>query len=93
MAGNHVILDCGGVHVVLGHFQQGSVRVGVGDEVQRGTWLACVGNSGMSSEPHLHVHAQLPGTAGAPMAGDPLPMRFEGRFLVRGDRVEVGSGR
>jgi hypothetical protein len=92
MAGNHVILECGGVHVVLAHFRQGSVRVKPGQRVATGDWLADVGNSGMSSEPHLHVHAQLPGTPEQPMAGDPLPMRLGGRFLTRGDRVEVDGG-
>jgi hypothetical protein len=46
-----------------------------------------VGNSGNSDEPHLHIHAQRPGVLWDPFKGDPLPMRFEGRFLVRNDRI------
>jgi hypothetical protein len=88
-AGNHVILESGDVHVVLAHFERGSLRVGVGDRVAVGQEIARVGNSGGSDEPHLHVHAQRPGRPGEPFAGDPVPMRFGGRFLVRGDRPVV----
>ncbi|MEZ5739085.1 MAG: M23 family metallopeptidase [Burkholderiaceae bacterium] len=88
LAGNHVILDCDGVHVVLAPFKRGSVRVSVGDPVQAGAQLAQVGNSGGSNEPHLHIHAQRPGPATQPMGGDPLPLSFGGRFLVRGDRID-----
>ena len=30
-----------------------------------------------------------PGPPGAPMGGEPLPMRLDGRFLVRGDRIDA----
>lgn len=89
-AGNHVMLDCGGARVVLAHLKQGSLRVSVGQSVTAGAPLGAVGNSGGTDEPHLHIHAQRPGPPDAPMAGDPLPMLIEGRYLVRGDRI---SGR
>ena len=92
MAGNHVMIDCRGVHVALAHFQRGSLRVRVGDVVPVGTSLATVGNSGGTSEPHLHIHAQRPGPAGAPFGGDPLPIRLAGRYLVRGDRLRLFAG-
>lgn len=88
MAGNHVFLACDGVHVVLAHFRQGSVRVRPGEYVEIGDVLGEVGNSGGSDEPHLHVHAQRPGPEGAPFAGDPVPVRLGGRYLARGDRIE-----
>ena len=88
LAGNHVIVACGDdVHVVTAHLRNGSVAVRAGDRVAPGQRIGEVGNSGGSNEPHLHIHAQRPGPAGAPMAGDPLPARLGGRFLVRGDRV------
>jgi hypothetical protein len=87
MAGNHVVLDCSGVHVVLAHLRRGSVRAGAGDRVSAGDTLGRVGNSGGTSEPHLHMHAQRPGPGAAPMGGDPVPMRVGGRFLARGDRI------
>lgn len=86
LAGNHVILRCGGTDVVLAHFQRGSVRVETGERLAVGAPIALVGNSGGSSEPHLHIHAQTPTTQDAPLSGDPIPMTFGGRFLVRSDR-------
>jgi hypothetical protein len=91
MAGNHLIVACGDVHVITAHFRQGSVLARVGDAVALGQKLAEVGNSGGSDEPHLHIHVQTPGTHQAPMSGEPLPARFDGRFLVRGERFVSSS--
>lgn len=55
--GNHVILRCDGADIVLAHMQQGSVSVAPGDVVTTGDLLGRVGNSGASTEPHLHIHA------------------------------------
>ena len=43
---------------VLAHFQRGTLAVKSGDRVQRGQLLGKCGNSGNSSEPHLHYHLQ-----------------------------------
>lgn len=91
MAGNHVVLDCDGVHVVLAHFRRGSVRVTTGYRAGTGAMLGEAGNSGRTNEPHLHIHAQRPGPPDAPFAGDPLPIRLAGRYLVRGDRVTIAE--
>lgn len=87
VAGNHVILQCGDMWVLLAHLQRGSVQVGAGDSVVVGRVLGRVGNSGNTSEPHLHIHAQRPGTESAPLGGAPIPVRFGGRSLVRNQRV------
>jgi hypothetical protein len=56
-AGNYVILDLGSSRYALyAHLQPGSMRVKVGDRVTKGQPLAQLGNSGNSSEPHLHFH-------------------------------------
>ena len=89
MAGNHVILRCDDAHVLLGHLQPGSLKVRTGTRVAVGDAIGAVGNSGNTGEPHLHIHAQLPGTALEPISGTPLPIRFNGRGLVRSDRVSV----
>lgn len=86
-SGNHVILRCGEVDVVLAHFRPQSLAVKTGTTVKVGDRIAEVGNSGASDEPHLHIHVQRPGLSVAPMSGDPHPMRFDGRYLIRGDRV------
>lgn len=88
-AGNHVILRCGDVDVALAHFRPQSLSVRSGMEVKAGDRIAEVGNSGASDEPHLHIHAQRLGSSVASMSGDPLPMRFNGRFLIRSDRVKM----
>ncbi len=43
---------------MLAHFQRGSLVVKAGDHVQRGQLLGKCGNSGNSSEPHLHYQLQ-----------------------------------
>lgn len=57
VGGNHVILNIGnGRYAFYAHLQPGSIRVKVGDKVHRGQVLGLVGNSGNSTEPHLHFH-------------------------------------
>lgn len=43
---------------LLAHLKPGSIRVKVGDKVKRGQCIASCGNSGNTSEPHLHFHLQ-----------------------------------
>lgn len=85
--GNHVLLRCEDVEVLLAHFKPGSLRVRQGQRVAVGQPVAEVGNSGSSSEPHLHIHAQSPGTTTAPFSGQPLPIQFDGRSAMRNDRL------
>ncbi len=87
LPGNNVLLECGRVWVLLAHLQNGSLRVRTGDTVAVGQMLGLVGNSGNSAEPHLHVHAQRPGTTEAPASGEPLHVLFDGRLPVRNSRV------
>lgn len=93
LAGNHVILRCGDVDILLGHFHKGSLRVTRGQKLESGEMIALAGNSGNSSEPHLHIHAQRPGTKIAPFSGKPIPIRINGRYLVRNDRIIMPAGR
>jgi murein DD-endopeptidase MepM/ murein hydrolase activator NlpD len=89
MAGNHVILQCGGIWVLLGHMQRGSVRLHPGEEGSVGQVIGRVGNTGNTGEPHLHIHAQRPGTASAPISGAPLPIRLGKRYPVRNARYSI----
>lgn len=89
-AGNHVVLECHGAQVLLAHMTNGSVRVKAGEPIIAGQPIGAVGNSG---EPHLHIHAQRPGSAQAPMDGDPLAISFGGRYHVRNDRITVKQAR
>ncbi len=57
-AGNHVVIELRrGIYVLLAHLKSGSVEVRTGQAVQAGDLLGRIGNSGNSSEPHLHLQA------------------------------------
>jgi Peptidase family M23 len=75
--GNHVVVRGGdGTCVVLAHLRRGSVRVGRGDRVEPGQVVAECGNSGNSSEPHLHIQAMDRPSA---WVGASLRFTFDGR--------------
>ncbi|MDR7127110.1 M23 family metallopeptidase [Pseudotabrizicola sp. 4114] len=76
-AGNHVVILCDGLRVELAHLQTGSVSVDVDQQVSVGTRIGLVGNSGNTTEPHLHIHAVDPATNVG------VPITFDGRFPVR----------
>lgn len=53
--GNHVVIrTADGVHALVAHLRRGSVTVRVGDTVAAGDVIARCGNSGNTSEPHVH---------------------------------------
>lgn len=86
-AGNHVIVDHGDAEFSLvAHLRPGSVAVRPGDRVRSGQKLGECGNSGNTSEPHLHYQLQ-----NGPVFGesDGLPPRFRG-YTADGQRVEQG---
>lgn len=87
LLGNHVLLRCAEAVLLFAHLRQGSVGVAAGETVARGALLGRVGNSGNTSEPHLHLHAQRLSATRAPVAGAPLALRIDGRRLVRNDRL------
>ena len=74
IGGNHVILNLGdGVYAFYAHLQPGSIRVSLGDKVRRGQVLGLVGNSGNSTEPHLHFHLS---DANSPLGGEGIPYAY-----------------
>jgi hypothetical protein len=82
-AGNHVLIECGDVEVLLAHLRPRSLHVTAGDVVRVGDLLGEVGNSGNTSEPHLHIHAERGGDPGVILDGEAVPITIQGRFLVR----------
>lgn len=57
IGGNYVIVDVGGgLFAFYAHLQPGKIRVKPGDAVAAGQVLGLLGNSGNSTEPHLHFH-------------------------------------
>lgn len=57
LAGNCVVLDvgAGGPFVLVAHLRNGSVRVRPGERVAAGQPLGACGNSGNSTQPHVHL--------------------------------------
>jgi len=88
MAGNHVIIRCAtneDTFVGLAHLLAGSMRASVGDAARKGQPIARVGNSGNTTEPHLHIHAKIGGESDCMLDGCGVPLRIRGRFLMRND--------
>jgi hypothetical protein len=91
--GNTVFIHCeSDITVVLAHMKPRSVRVAAGQHVVAGDVLGAVGNTGNTSEPHLHLHA-VRGRVADPLHAladaEPVPLIIDGRSLVRNDRVVV----
>lgn len=85
--GNHVVLDIGdGRYVALAHLRRGSVTVRRGDRVAAGQQIGECGNSGNSSEPHLHVQVM---DSASILRGAGLPLRFRGMTTEGGQDVDV----
>jgi hypothetical protein len=59
LAGNYVIiaLPAGDSFVALVHLRAGSTSVSVGQDVAQGQQIAACGNSGNSTQPHVHLQA------------------------------------
>jgi murein DD-endopeptidase MepM/ murein hydrolase activator NlpD len=77
IGGNQVIIDHGnGEFSFYGHLRPRSVRVHVGDQVERLQQIGAIGSSGNSTEPHLHFHvcnsADPLMCAGIPVTFEPL---------------------
>ena len=85
-AGNYILLGCGETGVLLAHLMQSSLSVKPGDRVQAGQQIGRVGNSGLSAEPHLHLHAQQLSATEDFLASEPLPLQIDGRTPVRNSR-------
>jgi murein DD-endopeptidase len=75
VGGNHIVLDIGhGRYAFYAHLQPGSLKVKMGDHVKRGQVLGLVGNSGNSTEPHLHFHL---GDSNSPLGSEGIPYALD----------------
>jgi murein DD-endopeptidase MepM/ murein hydrolase activator NlpD len=82
IGGNFVVLDLGGGrYAFYAHLQPGSLRVKPGEKVNRGRVLGLVGNSGNSTEPHLHFHVS---DGPESLASEGLPYVLDGFEIVTG---------
>lgn len=86
-AGNHVVLQVAPREFLfIAHLHRGSIRVKAGERVRAGQAIGRVGNSGNSSEPHVHLHLQDTPT---PSLGEGIPMYFHS-YRLDGRQVERG---
>ena len=78
--GNYLFLqiDETGTYVILAHLEKDSISVQTGDHITAGMPIARVGNSGTTSEPHLHLQHQQndPRTMRFPSCAVGLPIEF-----------------
>lgn len=80
LGGNVVVIDIGGgAFAFYAHLAPGSPTVKVGDKVTRGQVIGTLGNSGNSSEAHLHFQLA---TSAASLTGDNLPFEIDTLTLV-----------
>ena len=87
VAGNHVVVGLRDreAFVALVHLRRGSIRVGVGDEVVAGQVLAQCGNSGNSTQPHVHLQVM---DDVDPFAAAGVPILFENYRIQRRDGTQ-----
>ncbi|KOG86213.1 murein hydrolase activator EnvC family protein [Streptomyces varsoviensis] len=90
LVGNHLVLDLGGgTYAMYAHLQRGSLTVREGETVRAGQPVARCGNSGNSSEPH--VHFQLMDGPDLDTARG-IPFRWHGVGVPRnGEAFTVGA--
>lgn len=92
LAGNHLVIrqSVPPAFVLIAHLQCGSCIHRVGDTVLRGDFIGRCGNSGMSTEPHVHLQAQDRADL---FASRSLPLAFERIVVERnGGRRHVRVG-
>lgn len=83
LAGNYIIIDHDTSLIMLAHLLKGSLMIAAGDSVVTGQPIARVGNSGHTTEPHLHMHAIAGDQPSAILNGNGIPIRFRGKYPVR----------
>lgn len=104
MTGNHIAirLDETGTYIMIAHLKEGSVLVKEGQHVDEGTIIAAAGNSGNSSEPHIHIHHQRQNPSNTSVfLSEGLPLFFRdiegssmpmgGIQLINGKETPVGE--
>ncbi len=80
--GNHVLITSSNFGVLMGHLLKGSILVKTGERVKKGQPIAQAGNSGWTSQPHLHIQAMRK-SAGSFWGWEGIPIFFDGKNPVK----------
>jgi murein DD-endopeptidase MepM/ murein hydrolase activator NlpD len=87
LAGNHVMIRTGdGPVVAVCHLQRASLQVQLGQTVQVGEPLGRCGNSGNSTEPHVHLQAIDRRDV---LHASAVPVTFGGRLPRNGEVIDT----
>jgi hypothetical protein len=102
--GNHVViqLDETSTYLLIAHMMQGSITVTPGQHILEGEVIGKCGNSGNTSEPHIHIHHQRQDPSEYPINyaeglplffrdHDGLPMPVGGFLVIDGTPVATGD--
>lgn len=102
--GNHVMIriEETGTYLVIAHLRNGSVTVRTGDTVEEGQAIGECGNSGNTSEPHIHIHHQRQDPTEYPLNfAEGLPLYFRdhdgppmpvGGFRIEEETIIIAEG-
>lgn len=92
LAGNYVYIKVTETnsYLIFAHLKEDSIPVNVGDKVEPGQLLGKIGNSGTTSEPHLHLQHQRqnPNEISHPLLAEGLPLIIEGKVDVKNKLYE-----
>jgi hypothetical protein len=93
-AGNYLAIGCDmGLTIVLAHLRPG-IDVGIGERVRLRQPLGRVGNSGSTTDPHLHMHAvsgMVSSERDALFLGEGVEVLVEDTVMYRGKTLTAGA--
>ncbi|MBF4692516.1 M23 family metallopeptidase [Fusibacter sp. Q10-2] len=76
--GNYIFIqiDETGTYLVMSHLKPNSALVNVGQSVKTGEQIGLIGNTGSTTEPHLHIHHQRENPNEILLFAEGLPLYF-----------------
>jgi len=88
VAGKSIVINCNGDSLVMAHLN--TLEVEKGDAVTIGQIVGTLGNTGNSSDPHLHIHA-VAGSSDSIgciyFECEGIPLRIDGRLFIKNDTL------
>jgi len=90
--GNYIVMQPDGqnTRLIVAHLKQNSISVKRGDRVEEGHPIALCGNSGNTTEPHIHIHLVAMHEQGDALTLTGLPLYFRDNS---GPRMPIGGFR